>query len=279
MLSAAQATELDMLKECLRICSDQGIRHFLLGGSALGAVRHAGFIPWDDDIDVGMPRTDYDRFLSVAQAALPADRFLQTDKTDPSFPFAFSKIRESTTSWADEVKAPPSADQDPQVDVFPLDGCPKNSLKRKTVAASFMLYKLAIFRRLGRVVRDDDPALTRLVKGLATRAYAATFSLESLRARSDRLVRAYGYDECEVVINWSGTWFLREAVPREFFGEGRAAEFEGVRVRIPSDYDGYLRSLYGDYMTPPSIGKRFSPHRPEPIDAQKPSGRGNGGGL
>lgn len=266
MLNAAQAIELEMLQECIRICEEHGIRYYLLGGSALGAVRHAGFIPWDDDIDVGMPRPDYDKFLSVAQAMLSDGLFVQTDTTDPSFPFTFSKIRDVMTPWADEANAEPSTIHRAQVDVFPLDGYPANALRQRVTAASFMLYRVAILRRLGQELERDDAVLRRLAKGLVIRVCVAVFSLESLRRRADSVARAYAYDECDVVINREGAWLLKEAVPREFFGEGRTVEFEGVTVTIPSDSDGYLRSLYGDYMRLPPVEQRVSPHYPEPSD-------------
>jgi lipopolysaccharide cholinephosphotransferase len=261
MLSALQASELGILQACLRICAEHRIRYFLIGGSALGTVRHGGFIPWDDDIDIGMPRPDYDRFVSVAQAALPDGLFLQNDKTDPCFPLQFSKIQEATTSATAGASVQVSVGHRGWVDVFPLDGFPDSLLGQRVSAAVFGICNLAIQRRLGHgKPSPDDGPLMRLVKEAAIRICVAAFPLESLRRTADSVVRCHGYAECDVVINWGGAWRPKEKVPRKFFGEGRIAEFEGIAVTIPSDHDGYLRAVYGDYMTLPPLEERISPH-------------------
>jgi len=91
--------EVSMLRECISVCEKLGIKYYLIGGTLLGAVRHGGFIPWDDDIDIAMTRADYEVFVSKAQEFLPNNLFLQTNKTDPEALMNFAKIRNSDTAF------------------------------------------------------------------------------------------------------------------------------------------------------------------------------------
>ena len=93
-----QRVELDILIKVARLCEERGFTYFIESGTALGAVRHGGFIPWDDDIDIGMPRQDYEKFLDIAQEELGDEYFVQTRKTDPNAPFSFAKVRKNGTT-------------------------------------------------------------------------------------------------------------------------------------------------------------------------------------
>lgn len=258
-LKKLQAIELAMLKECIRICDKHNIRYFLLGGSALGAVRHSGFIPWDDDIDIGMPRPDYEKFLSLSQKEFNADLFLQTHETDPSYPMSYAKIRNSKTTFIQSIVAHLYMNHGVYIDIFPLDGYPRNKVLGKIHMLVFKTYRASILHKLGVKHR-------LLITHILVSAYAAFFSQRCLREKAEKLMKKNSYDNSDVIINWGGTWGMKEAVPKSFFGEGRRTAFEEITVTIPDNYDGYLSSLYGDYMTPPPIEKRISQHFTDFID-------------
>ena len=114
--------EKDMLVIFIQICKKYDMRYFLAGGSCLGAVRHRGFIPWDDDIDVVMPREDYEKFLKVARNELPENIFLQTGKTDNDFPMNFAKLRNSDTTFIETSVKNFKINHGVFIDIFPLDG-------------------------------------------------------------------------------------------------------------------------------------------------------------
>ena len=248
-LKEIQGIQLAMLKALIGICEKHRLRYFLLGGSALGAVRHQGVIPWDDDIDVGMPRPDYDRFLAVAQAELAAHYFLQSYDTDPSYPLSFSKIRNSNTAFIQPNVAHLNMNHGVFIDVFPLDGCSQSIVLRKIQMFRFSLYRTAVLHKLG---IKHAQRIARMIVA----CYAALRSLAALRNRNERLMRQYNYDASVFVMNWGGAWGLKEAMPKHFFGKGRRVIFEESSVNIPQDYHGYLTSLYGDYMMPPPIEGR-----------------------
>ena len=265
-LKKVQALQLAMLKECLRICEKHGIRYFLLNGSALGAVRHSGFIPWDDDIDIGMPRPDYDRFLSVAQGELGTDLFLQTYQTDPAYPLMFAKIRDRRTAFIESNLSHLDMNHGVFIDIFPLDGYPVGTPLAGFIRMAVNVCLAATLRKCNIKIRPSMMTLRGAIIYFIVMVLSALVPLDRLRQLLDHLTRIYEYNKSEVIISWYGAWGIKEAMPRDYLAAGRAATFEGLTVSIPSNYDGYLTSLYGDYMTPPPIEKRISHHFTDVID-------------
>jgi len=127
-LKKMQKLELQALEEFISLCQNLGLTYYLLGGTMLGAVRHKGFIPWDDDIDVGMPRKDYDTFVNQAQKYISSNYYVQTHKSDPEYPFNFAKIRINNTTYIESKLASKSMNHGIYIDVFPLDVYPDNSV-------------------------------------------------------------------------------------------------------------------------------------------------------
>lgn len=259
-LRMLQKLEKEMLVAFISICSKYNLRYFFLGGSCLGAVRHQGFIPWDDDIDVAMPRKDYQTFLQVAQAELPAHLFLQHSISDKNYPLSYAKIRNCNTAFVEASASHISMNHGVFMDIFVLDG-----------------YKVTKLYQLKRFFNE------RIVSTVFTRKNKLPFvwrvvdfllkHLFDYRAARDRLNRLYSendYDNCEMVVNFCGAWGDKEIVPRAYFGQGTPGVFEGLEVVLPAQYDAYLTQLYGDYMTPPPVEKRASHHGTDVIDLTHP---------
>jgi lipopolysaccharide cholinephosphotransferase len=269
-LSMLQDIEHTMLIYCIRICEKYRLRYFLIGGSALGAVRHSNFIPWDDDVDIGMPRTEYEKFLRLAQPDLPTGFFLQTNKTDPLYPLNFAKIRNNETAFIESDVSHLNMNHGVYIDIFPLDGFPYKGISRTAIYKLFIILSTAIQTKLR--LKHGNIA-SRILKN----AISWMFTLETLRKTIDSLMIKYDYNTSDTVFNWYGAWGLREAVPKDYFGEGCSVKFRGISVMIPSNYDSYLRSLYGDYMTPPPIEKRVSHHFVDVIDLKNSYKKYKGG--
>jgi lipopolysaccharide cholinephosphotransferase len=259
LLRKVQAIELEILNTFLCICAKYELRYFLIGGSALGAVRHAGFIPWDDDIDVGMPRPDYRRFLEVAIDELPGHMFLQTYMTEKLFHQNFAKIRHSETAFVENSIAHLRINHGIYIDIFPIDGFDAYWIYNERIRYNiFRCLRALIMAKLGVKASVRGSPLLRLA--------SSVIPLNSLRATLEWIAAANDYDSATKVINWYGTWGMREAIPKSMLGGGAAATFEGVSVVIPQDYDGYLRALYDDYMKLPPHGKRVSHHFVDIVD-------------
>ena len=256
-----KAIQLDMLKQIVDICSKENIKYFAVGGTALGAVRHQGFIPWDDDIDLAMPRKEYERFLKVAPKYLPDNMFLQTHLSDERYPLNFAKLRRSDTTFKEASYASMNINHGVYLDIFPLDGYTnsklfklKNKLLNMRVYTAFDCYEPPknFFKR----------QLRNILKLIYKDYKKATIS-------RDKLLRSTDYDNSVKVINYCGAWGDKEIAFREWFGEGTEASFEGIIIVIPKEYDKYLSRLYGDYMQLPPLEKQVPHHYCSVIDFDK----------
>lgn len=132
-LRKVQLTILSIFREIVRICDENDICYFIIGGTALGTVRHGGFIPWDDDFDIGMTRENYNKFLTIAQKKLPQDLFLQTIETEPESPFYFAKVRKNGTKFVEKYCKNLNIHHGVYVyvDIFPYDNIPNDQKLRK----------------------------------------------------------------------------------------------------------------------------------------------------
>ena len=253
-----KATELNMLKEFIRVCQANELQYYLIGGTALGAVRHHGFIPWDDDIDVGMPRKDYNRFLSLAQQSLPDYYFLQTFETDPEYLANFAKIRDNRTTFIESSMKNRRINHGVYIDVFPLDYYPEKNEK---------WFKLVDVLQVARISKEfascasTKMRMIQFVAGIIFPSVKAT-----LRKRDEHLQSIH---KSSMIANFCGAWGDKETVPSDYFGEGCLMEFEDIKAIVPRKYDSYLTHVYGDYMTPPPVEKQVGHHYTEIIDLDK----------
>ena len=127
-LEKLQVTLYQILSEIKRVCDKHGIKYFITGGTAIGAYFWGKFLPWDDDVDVGMPRSDYERFAKIAQEEMGEDYFLQTPHTDPHVPFFFMKVRMNGTEFNENTFQHIKMHQGIYVDIFPFDKIPNSNM-------------------------------------------------------------------------------------------------------------------------------------------------------
>ncbi len=250
--------ELDMFRHFLEICHKHQLKYFLIGGSCLGSVRHQGFIPWDDDIDIGMPRDDYESFLSIAPRELPEYLFLQTTKTDPEYPNNFAKIRNSMTTFIETSVKDFVMNHGVYLDIFPIDGYRMSKgekLRNKIYTTRMVVEFLAREKQMSTIKRVGIKVI-RILNPNWKRA----------RDRRDDLIKKNKYNQCDMVANFCGAWGKKEIMPKSYFGEGVTVTFEGIDVIIPEQYDMYLKQLYGNYMQFPPEQDRASHHYCEVVD-------------
>lgn len=254
-LRKLQLIQLDILHIFDDICRSRNLWYFLLGGSALGAVRHGGFIPWDDDIDVGMPRPDYEQFIKFAQPLLPPHLFLQDYKSEPDCLLNFAKIRDSRTLYKEKLFAGLSIHHGVYIDVFPLDGGPDNKEEAERLLKRMKLYRFSLINRKTDYIRRKS-----LPASIGLSLMNPFVSLGTCYRMVDALCMRYSYDDAPYIANWHGAWGTKEVVPREIFGGGRLVPFEDMTCPVPEDADRYLTCLYGDYKKLPPEEKRVSHH-------------------
>lgn len=241
-----QHKEFEMLKEFVRICDELELTYFLVCGSALGAAKYKGFIPWDDDIDVALPRPDYEIFCQKAQAMLPKHLFLQNHNTDKYYPLIFSKIRNSNTTFVEKSYATTNINHGIYIDVFPIDGYPKDVEQQKVLEKKKKQYNLTRLCCLNVPLTWKTKILVMVQKFCGVHRKPQKFV-----SKLEKHISQYTPDVSSVWCN-HGNWQGKlEYAPREQYGNGVWAEFEGLRVRIPEKYDEYLTQKYGDWRNDP----------------------------
>lgn len=259
--------QLEILKEFIAICEKLNLQYFAIGGTAIGAVRHQGYIPWDDDIDVAMLKEDYDKFISEAPKLLPDYLFLQTIDSEPSYLLnGFAKIRDSRTTFIESSVAHISMNHGIYVDIFVCYYAPPSKLKRYWHYIWQQLYAI----RLGTEVNQKSPYLrkpkiiTKVLRFLLCLIYT---SPSDVRKRLDNLFNSVSSGDSIILAD--STWGIH-GFPRKWFEETVKVPFEGIEVCLPKEYDKFLRARFGDYMQLPPEEQRVAHHYADVIDPDKP---------
>lgn len=243
--------QLNILREVHSFCEENGIKYFLTYGTLIGAIRHKGYIPWDDDIDICMPRPDYEKFMKTFNGSQERYKFVSYE-IDRKFLYTFGKVIDTNTELIEssKIKYPLGIN----IDIFPIDGIDddlatlrkqtilRNLIDLKTVKISKLnSFKFNVILFIGRIVLSPVP-VGFLVNKMITNAKSHLFE-ESKKV-------------CCVVMGTK----LNRPVPKEYFAEQKLVEFEQYKFYAPIGYDAYLRSVYGDYMELPPEDKRVSHH-------------------
>ncbi len=221
-------------------CMKNEIRYYLLGGSMLGAVRHKGFIPWDDDIDLGIPREDYIRFIN--DDSVKEQFNIYNYCSDANCAYDFSKIMVPITTSKGIIDA--------FIDIFPLDGCPFKS-------ALFIKLHYEIFDILRQMKNAHymNPDKGRLLRRIFINVMKKV-PLDKWNIILERYLRRNSFDKCPSVGNYSGHWREKEIMSRDIYGEPTPIVFSSLYAMGIEKWDRYLTNLYGDYMTPPPDKQR-----------------------
>ena len=243
---------LELAKEYIRVCEKLGLSYFAIGGTCLGAIRHNGFIPWDDDMDFGMPRNDYEVFEKEAPKHLPKNYFVQTHNTDKKYIYPFMKIRDSeTTAIEDELKKI-KINQGVWIDVFPMDGLPDDAAIRKKIEKK----DRQIIRRRFLLTGYQKSFLDFAEKVLSI----IMFPSKRLALKTSiNISKKYDFYSTKYFWwNWgSRTDHNFEA---SWFMQFDNIKFESITIRVPHEYEKYLCEHYGDWKKIPPLNKRNSGH-------------------
>ncbi len=264
-----QLCELEILKEVKRICEENGIIYYLSSGTLLGAVRHRGFIPWDDDIDVEMPYQDYLRFIRIAQGALGEEYFLQNHETDTSFVSVYSKVRKNHTTMLSDYERGTDGHHGVWIDIFPIisiGGPVDYHFRRLCIRiCNFAMFDSSRFEIDPEWIRSQSNALlfcaVRLfIKlPLGFRRLVRTFFEKLVFMGATRKTKRKAHI-------WGSITYVHPA--SVFNGSASMLPFEDDIFSAPPDYDEYLRNAFGDYMTPPPEDKRGGGHGNVIIDLE-----------
>ena len=257
VLKELQGYEADALKQFITLCEKHNLRYYVIGGTLLGAVRHGGFIPWDDDVDVAMPRADYDTFLEIAAEELPKPYVIEYPKKDLDFKSYFAKIRRTDiTVYEELLENEASSRIGYLIDVIPIDGTPDNAFAKKLYYAQVLGYRfLCGTANVYTGIRTNRPKseqlLLRVVRALKLYEW---IDVQKVYEKMDKLFHKQDCETAKEIGTLMGAYKLHEIVPREYFGDYENAsvwQFEDMQVKGPELWDEYLTHMYGDYKTPP----------------------------
>lgn len=251
--------QLAILDSIHRFCEGRGLAYFLTGGTLLGAVRHGGYIPWDDDIDVAMPRADYERFVGGYVDEANPHLAVLSMQVNPDYYLPFAKVVDLRTVLEEEVDRAPAIGV--YVDVFPVDNLSDE------YGRAVQLFRAVCRRRWLLLAKNLVPARhrhwTKNVALLVAKALLAPIPRRRVLESIDRLSRRYESTRPTryAGVACFGTYGLGEIVESDVFARRVLCRFEGGEYYMPAGYDRLLRGLYGDYMTLPPPCERVSHHR------------------
>lgn len=246
-----------ILAEVDDFCRRNGLTYFLTGGTLLGAVRHRGFIPWDDDIDIAMLREDYEKLLRTFK---PSEKYykLLSIETDPKYIYPYAKIVDTRVSLLEAV--PGAIPMGAYIDVFPLDNCPgrnEKTARRNIRKMSWLLwvrnFKVTSLHKKRSVIKNAVLCIGKIL--------FAFVSKRKIAERLSKKAKRHMFDQCDYVAGLVNiTYGYGELLPKKFFSETVDLVFENHSFKASKNYDEILESLYGNYMELPPKEKRVTHH-------------------
>ena len=258
-LKEMQQVYLELLKEFDGLCQVHGLRYDLAGGSLLGAVRHGGFIPWDDDIDVCMPRPDYRRLLelkALGELKLPSDRDVISHR-DKTFARHFGRfVRQDVrrlSDMAEESDCPYIG-----MDIFPIDGLPEGKLAFKWQCFCIRQLRRFLLTSVERKGTSRRGAAAAKIKDLY-RPILKAIGPYRIAGWLDRVCSRVPFEKAKSVGAVSGMYGLRERWSKEDMLPQKRMKFEDTQANVFANYDIYLTNLFGDYMRLPPVEQQV-PH-------------------
>lgn len=253
-IAEIRAAQINILDTVVEFCNANNIRYFLCGGTLLGAVRHKGYIPWDDDIDLMMLREDYQRLIAEFQHD---DMTLLSHEKFDDYYYPFVKISDNNTIMDETKFTSDNKQMGINIDIFPIDSMPNNSLLRRLYIFRMTFIRKCLRQKRYRFGRKRLESSLRL----AARVSLKPISLSAFCRSLTRVGQKYNKKNTDYkgIVVWGYSY--REVCRAELFSSSVKLEFEGKHYDVPAGYDEYLSNVYGDYMQLPPERKQQSVHK------------------
>ena len=261
-----QAKCLEMAEYFVQFCKENDLLCYLCGGGAIGTLRHKGFIPWDDDLDFFMPRKDYEKLAQLWPQK--ADSRYQLSKSNENYidRNLFITIRDTQTTCIKPYQQDLDIPHGLALDVLPLDYYPANGLSRKKQVIAALVYSLfcaqTIPEKHGGIMKWGSQALLALVPSKKLRY--------KIWKKAEAEMTKYTEEESDGITELcSGPYYMKKKYLISSFEDALWLPFEETELPIPVGYDAYLKTAFGDYMTPPPVEKQVAHHDAVFIDLEK----------
>ena len=255
-LRKLQLVEFELLKELDHVCRKYKIPYFAMGGTLLGAIRHKGFIPWDDDIDIGIPRPYYNQLERILSLKKYEYLRYRSYHNDPTYYRYFARIESSKVKVIRHDKNIPEL-TNAWIDIFPLDAMPSNKLLRNIFKFRTLMlraeYRISDYDHLIDTTKKNRTLLEKVLLRVGHSKFVQRmFDTKKTLIKMERLLTFCDYSKAEYLVNAMGAWSFKEMFHKKHYGTGQYYDFEDMKILGPQDYDFVLRQLYGDYMILPS---------------------------
>ena len=255
----------DLLEWFHTFCVENNLTYYALGGTMLGAARHEGFIPWDDDVDVGMPRPDYEKLAELMRGKTFNNKYIFEDSSSDAkeFNYPFSKIYDTETTLVENNRY--KIKRGIFLDIFPYDGVgdsfEEGVRRHKKIKRLYnlLLLKVAGFRKGRKLYKNVGVALFRLLP---------VNSKKTLNKLAEAC-KEHDYEKCTYIANLLGAWGVKEIMPKEYLGKPTLYKFGNIEIFGVEKYDEYLTTVYGNWRQPPPPEKQISHHDFDYIDLNK----------
>lgn len=258
-----QLLQLDMVLELDRVCRKHDIKYVLTCGSLLGAVRHKGYIPWDDDADIGMLREEYEKFRKVAHELDPTICYFQDHENDPDYLWEYGKLRRIGTSYIRAGQEHLKGKTGVFIDIFPMDDIPKKVIGQVIQDFYCFFLRKVLWARVGKktekgflkiwyVILSQIP-----VNWVYRRVNSMTARSKNINPNRVRILLFTSFGK----LNYKHPLSERYGMPKKWFLDREEYTFEGHQLYGSRDYDGFLKYMYGDYMKLPPEEERKPAHR------------------
>lgn len=260
-VQAMNMVQLDIFKHFTEVCAQLHLTYYMVHGSLLGSIKYNAFFPYDDDIDVAMPRKDYNRLLKEGQKYFPENMFVQSLESEENYPLVFSKIRRSDTAFMQPAMKQFGINQGMFIDVFPIDNWPANALTRKALNFKELFLKV----RIGAQIKKDVKVSPFKRVAFAVSRILYPSWRKAVRAKENIYANVPQSGKVIVV----GAKDAERGIPGEWFQDGTKGMFENVEITMPADCKKYLTCIYGDYQNYNPVGKYMNPDETITVSAEQ----------
>ncbi len=270
-IAELQDKMLDILKEFILLCNEHRLQYWMAGGSLLGVIRHKGFIPWDDDLDVFMPRPDYEKLWALVGGVKIHDHYTLCRTTkNKNYHHRVMQLVDTNTTFVHSRSKNENIEHGLYIDIIPLDGCPEGKVKRLSQIVNAIVFSIY---NIQCPPEYNGGNLTGIIS-LATKVMLAFVKKQERRyqiwKRAEKRMTKYQWDTCSHVKSIAaGFDVLVTPFDKEWFGY-RTGVFEDIIVSIPKRAEAYLELKYGDYMKLPPKEQQVVRHHTEFIDLNEP---------